>query len=818
VCFTDLSAGDPPVTSWDWDFGDGDTSTEQHPCHTYNEAGTYAVSLTAANACGSDNETKVDYVTVSPVVLSLGNYAVYPGDPVPVCVDLSCAAGLMGYDITVTFSEPPLTAVEVTPGPLTPGDWSFTPQILPGEVRVICFGFAPIESGSGCLFYISLDTTAAEPCTSEALHFAAYALSDSVGAPIIPVANDGQIDFLGDTPVADFSAVPQSGCVPLEVCFTDESANSPTSWLWDFGDGSPPSAEQNPCHTYQNPGPYTVSLTATNNCGEDTETKSGYITVAEPPVACFTGAPTSGCAPLEVCFTDCSTGDPTSWEWDFGDGETDAEQNPCHTYQTPGVYAVTLTVSNVCDSDIEEKLDYITVLGPPTAGFSGTPQSGCRPLEVCFTDESTGDPTSWEWDFGDGTATSTEQNPCHTYQDSGSYTVTLTASNACGSDAEVKTDYITVLAPPTAAFSGTPPSGEVPLPVEVCFTDESTGDPTSWEWDFGDGSPTSTEQDPCHEYQGAGSYDVTLTVTNPCGSDAVTIRFTYEPENYTPVLSAGDVDPDSGINTTTFTYTVHYYDEDGDAPADKNVFVDGVAHAMALQSGDASDGTYQYQTTGADLGPGSHKYFFSFADGQGGSARLPATASSSGPTVDFEDVPPDHWAHDEVIACVDAGIVGGYFDGLYHPEIEVTREQMAVFIARALAGGDDNVPDGPATATFDDVPTDHWAYKYVEYCVAQGVVEGFDPGTYAPLVLVNREQMAVFIARAVAGGDANVPDGPATATFGDVPTDHWAFKYVEYCVAQGVVEGFDPVTYAPLVLVNREQMAVFIARAFDLLP
>jgi hypothetical protein len=182
----------------------------------------------------------------------------------------------------------------------------------------------------------------------------------------------------------------------------------------------------------------------------------------------------------------------------------------------------------------------------------------------------------------------------------------------------------------------------------------------------------------------------------------------------------------------------------------------------------------------------------------------------------FRDVPYHFWAHDQVDACVAADIVGGYPDGLYHPDWSVSRDQMAVFISRALAGGDGNVPDGPDTATFDDVPTDHWAYEYVEYCVAEGVVQGFDPVTYAPTVIVARDAMAVFISRAVAGGDDNVPDGPAEATFDDVPTNHWAYKYVEYCVAQGIVQGYDPITYGPTITVSRDQMAVYICRAFGL--
>lgn len=186
----------------------------------------------------------------------------------------------------------------------------------------------------------------------------------------------------------------------------------------------------------------------------------------------------------------------------------------------------------------------------------------------------------------------------------------------------------------------------------------------------------------------------------------------------------------------------------------------------------------------------------------------------------FPDVPAEHWAVDGINACVNAGIVSGYEDGLYHPDWSVTRAQMAVFISRSIctptgeAGMEDYVP--PESPTFEDVPTGHWAYKYVEYCVENDIVEGVEPTLYAPSLLVGRDAMAVFVSRAAAGGDDNVPDGPAEATFSDVPTDHWAYKYVEYCFAEDIVQGFSPTIYGPNVVVTRDQMAVFIYRAFDL--
>jgi PKD repeat protein len=240
----------------------------------------------------------------------------------------------------------------------------------------------------------------------------------------------------------------------------------------------------------------------------------GTVTVTCPaPEAAFSGDPTSGCAPLEVCFADASTGTPTSWSWSFGDGGTSAEQNPCHTYTAPGSYTVSLTAANACSSDVETKSGYVQAGGLPTAAFSASLTSGCLPLEVCFTDQSSGYPASWSWDFGDG-ATSTQQNPCHTYAAPGSYTVSLTVSNGCGEDTQVNPDYIQVGGSPTAAFSASLTSGLAPL--EVCFTNASTGSPTSWSWDFGDGE-SSTEPDPCHTYYSPGRYTVSLTVGNTCG-------------------------------------------------------------------------------------------------------------------------------------------------------------------------------------------------------------------------------------------------------------------------------------------------------------
>jgi PKD repeat protein len=185
--------------------------------------------------------------------------------------------------------------------------------------------------------------------------------------------------------------------------------------------------------------------------------------------------------------------------------------------------------------------------------------------------------------------------------------------------------------------------------------------------------------------------------------------------------------------------------------------------------------------------------------------------------VTFLDVPADDWALHQILACVDAGIVKGYADGTYQPGKAVTRDQMAVYIARALADSDENVPTGPATPSFpDDVPIGSWAYKYIEYAVAQGVVQGYDPTHYQPDLVVDRGQMAVFIARAK--GWVMLSDALNTAPqlFPDVPAGFWSGVAIKACVDHGVVNGYEDGTYQPQRQVTRDQMAVYVARAFEL--
>ncbi len=158
----------------------------------------------------------------------------------------------------------------------------------------------------------------------------------------------------------------------------------------------------------------------------------------------FSGVPTNGLAPVNVVFTDLSSGGATGWQWDFGDGGASTQQHPTHEYVAAGVYPVILTVTGPGGSDTLTRTDYISVteiIPAPVANFTAAPLTGQPPLTVVFTDTSTGDITGWDWTFGDG-GTSTVQHPTHGYAAAGPYTVTLTVTGPGGSDAEVKAAYI----------------------------------------------------------------------------------------------------------------------------------------------------------------------------------------------------------------------------------------------------------------------------------------------------------------------------------------------------------------------------------------
>lgn len=315
-------------------------------------------------------------------------------------------------------------------------------------------------------------------------------------------------------PVPEFEASPVTGTAPLTVTFRDSSKNLPTNWHWKFGDGATGTG-QTVMHTYTEPGTYSVTLAIENPAGKFTKTFSNHITVTTPPAPLFSVDRTSGELPLTVRFTDESTGDITSWYWDFGDGSTSTLRHPTHTYTKKGTYTVTLTVENRYGTATTTKNNLITTDVNPVVDFAADQQKGAAPFTVNFTDLSGGSPNQWRWEFGDGRS-SIQKNPTHTYTHPGTFRVELTASGTNIAGSLARTGYIVVKDQPTAAFDAGKTFGNAPLTIR--FSDRSTGGPEEWRWEFGDGSGSS-ERHPTHTYIEEGTYSVLLTIKNPYGSD-----------------------------------------------------------------------------------------------------------------------------------------------------------------------------------------------------------------------------------------------------------------------------------------------------------
>jgi PKD repeat protein len=156
--------------------------------------------------------------------------------------------------------------------------------------------------------------------------------------------------------------------------------------------------------------------------------------VVGQPISSFYAIPTSGLVPLTVSFNDASSNQPTTWNWQFGDGNTSTLQNPVYTYSVNGTYTITLTVSNNYGSSSSSQTNYITVESFPSVSFSAVVVSAGSPNPtVIFTDNSIGypNPSTWYWNFGDG-HTNTQPNPSHQYGSVGVYMVNHSATNAEG--------------------------------------------------------------------------------------------------------------------------------------------------------------------------------------------------------------------------------------------------------------------------------------------------------------------------------------------------------------------------------------------------
>ncbi|WP_419698390.1 PKD domain-containing protein [Mucilaginibacter sp. NFX135] len=428
---------------------------------------------------------------------------------------------------------------------------------------------------------------------------------------------------------ADFTPSVTEGCGELTVQFTNTSVPLNSSFVWNFGDNTPTSSAVNPSHTFE-PGTdgkdktYTVTLQLVSSCG-NIPIKSATITVhPAAPVALILPGPLSGCSPFDVTVQNASPGNNKSYTYHLYDPATQQDVLPSitltdkspavfhvvstlaklyklymvaedlcgnttksiewpisvsppdfvaktfvtdnnntgcapfptsfvnastggdiftyniyapdgnvthitagglgstlnYTFNQAGVYNVSITAANGCSSIESDKVT-VTVNPLPLLAFSADVTTGCKMLVVNFTNNtqapdgnSSASSYQYDWDFGDGSPHTFEQNPApHTYQFSNTpFTVTLVATNpVTGCTATlVKNSYITVNPPPFTAF-GVKPDTVISIPnYRFTFVDQTTNGPTQWHWDFGDGQ-TSNNQNPAHSYIDTGTYKVTLT-------------------------------------------------------------------------------------------------------------------------------------------------------------------------------------------------------------------------------------------------------------------------------------------------------------------
>lgn len=325
------------------------------------------------------------------------------------------------------------------------------------------------------------------------------------------------------TPRASFTTSHTEACVGVPITFTDTSTPADTySCSWSLGDGTL-SDECPTSHAYTNDGIYNVLLGVTNafGCTDDT-LMSQLIGIIPTPEPDFSYTTNNGCVPLEVRFENDTPGqDEQTAFWDLGNGQTATTPDAIALYDTPGTFTVTLTMTNGLGcSATDVETDAITAHGLPVVTFFVTPDHGCAPLDVQFT--NTTDPGmigGCSWAFGDGDVSDNCATQ-HTYDHSGTYNVSLTVHSPAGCEGDTTLYHLVHVDPsPDADFTFGPQPTDFNHP-EITFVDRSSADVISWNWHFPTGTPdTSTDTEVLVRYPNdrGDTYPAALTVTNQYG-------------------------------------------------------------------------------------------------------------------------------------------------------------------------------------------------------------------------------------------------------------------------------------------------------------
>jgi PKD repeat protein len=527
-----FTAQSTTANAYEWSFGDGNFSTEQNPSNTYAEDGIYTVIFIAFNECGPDtiiqqleiitaptaafqldNTTACVPFTINPVDISSSNTDTWewtaPGatpetaqgdspsftyeqeGTYTLTLTTSNEAGSDSFSMDITVNGTPTSAFDFQ---LNGVDIVFTNNSTDADSYSWDFG----DNNS---------STAENPShTYDALGTYTITLSSTNECGTTTTTDSVTISM--DMPIASFSAENNIGCSPLEVTFLNSSTNALT-YEWTFEGGTPAtSTEENPSVIFEEAGVYSVTLLVTNLAGSGALTQMDLVVVTPTPSSGFTYVVNGA----TVDFTN-EAQDATEYLWLFGDGETSDQEHPTHTYTSGTSYPVSLIAINACGVDTFTQEVMISG-SAPTPIFASSDTIGCAPVVVSFFGNTTGVAAdSYEWVFEGGTpSSSTDQNPEVLYEETGTYTVSLTTTNGFGSETIAEVDYITIYASPTANFFY-----EYNSAVEVSFNSTVTGGgDLTYDWNFGDGN-SSDLADPVHTYAEDGVYEVILTVSNECG-------------------------------------------------------------------------------------------------------------------------------------------------------------------------------------------------------------------------------------------------------------------------------------------------------------
>ena len=527
--FSSIAKGGKPPFTYYWTFGDGTSSSLQNPTHTYSAPGVFSARLTVCDSSGTPGLQSTKTLSIAanaPSSLTAGGSATPISGVAPLAVSLtgSASGGAAPYYYWWTFGD---------------GGTSSTQN--------------PAHTYSAAGNYTATLTVADSATPTHATATKTFTITVSAPGGLTCSA----------------SSYPTSGTAPLTVSFSGSATGgtTPYTYSWAFGDGGT-STSQNPSHTYNSAGTYTVTFTVTD-AATHTCSKSLTITVSAPGMSCSASASTtSGTAPLTVNFTGSASGgtSPYSYSWIFGDGGTSTTQSPSHTFNSAGTYTVTFTVTDAASHTCTKSLT-ITVSAPGmSCSASASTTSGTAPLTVNFTGSASGGttPYTYSWTFGDG-GSSTSQNPSHTYNSAGTFTVALTVTDAATHSCS-KSLTVTVYAPLTCTATGSPVSGNVPLTVNFSGSASGGASPYTYDWNFGDGSSHSSAQNPSHPYSAPGTYTATLTVhdsaTQTC-TKSVTITATGVTCNASanpltgpaPLLVWFSSSPSGGMAPYTFSWS-----------------------------------------------------------------------------------------------------------------------------------------------------------------------------------------------------------------------------------------------------------------------